>query len=37
MAGDLRRVVEFLDMGINPERLQVEIESQEPPWLTKKS
>jgi len=37
MAGDLRRVVELLDMGINPERLQVEIESQEPPWLTKTS
>jgi tetratricopeptide (TPR) repeat protein len=37
MAGDLRRVVELLDMGINPERLEVEIKSQEPPWLTKKS
>ena len=37
MAGDLRRVVELLDMGINPERLQVEIETQEPPWLTKRS
>jgi len=29
--------VELLDMGINPERLEVEIKSQEPPWLTKKS
>jgi tetratricopeptide (TPR) repeat protein len=37
MAGDLRRVVELLDMGINPERLEVEIKSQEPPWLAKKS
>ena len=37
MAEDLRRVVELLDMGINPERLEVEIKSQEPPWLTKKS
>ena len=36
MAGDLRRVVELLDMGINPERLEVEIKSQKPPWLTKK-
>jgi tetratricopeptide (TPR) repeat protein len=37
MAADLRRVVELLDMGINPERLDVEIKSEEPPWLTKKS
>jgi hypothetical protein len=37
MAHDLRRVVELLDMGINPERLEVEIKSQEPPWLAKKS
>jgi len=37
MAGDLRRVVDLLDMGINPERLEVEIKSQRPPWLTKKS
>jgi tetratricopeptide (TPR) repeat protein len=36
MAGDLRRVVELLDMGINPERLEVEIKSQEPPWRTNK-
>jgi hypothetical protein len=33
MAGDLRRVVALLDMGIKPERLEVEIRSQEPPWL----
>jgi tetratricopeptide (TPR) repeat protein len=37
MAGDLHRVVELLDMGVKPERLQVEIKSQEPPWLAKKS
>jgi tetratricopeptide (TPR) repeat protein len=37
MAGDLRRVVELLDMGVKPERLEVEIKSPEPPWLTKKS
>ena len=35
-AGDLRRVVELLDMGVKPERLEVEIKSQEPPWLTKR-
>jgi tetratricopeptide (TPR) repeat protein len=37
MAEDLRRVVELLDMGIKPERLEVEIKSQEPPWLAKKT
>lgn len=37
MAGDLRRVVELLDMGVKPERLEVEFQSQEPPWLTKKT
>jgi tetratricopeptide (TPR) repeat protein len=36
MAGDLRRVVDLLDMGIKPERLEVEIRSEEPPWLTRK-
>ncbi len=36
MAGDLRRVVELLDMGVKPERLEVEIKSQEPPWLAKR-
>jgi tetratricopeptide (TPR) repeat protein len=36
MAEDLRRVVELLDMGVKPERLEVEIKSQEPPWLTKR-
>jgi len=36
MAGDLRRVVELLDMGVKPERLEVEIKSHEPPWLTKR-
>ena len=36
MAGDLRRVVELLDMGVKPERLEVEVKSQEPPWLSKK-
>ncbi len=35
LAGDLRRVVDLLDMGIRPERLEVEITSQEPPWLTR--
>jgi tetratricopeptide (TPR) repeat protein len=37
MAGDLRRVVDLLDMGIKPERLEVEITSREPPWLTRKA
>jgi len=36
MAGDLRRVVELLDMGVKPERLEVEIKGQEPPWLAKR-
>jgi len=36
MAGDLRRVVDLLAMGIKPERLEVEIRSQEPPWLPRK-
>jgi tetratricopeptide (TPR) repeat protein len=35
-AGDLRRVVDLLDMGVKPERLEVEIRSEEPPWLTRK-
>ena len=32
MADDLRKVVEFLDMGVSPERIQVEIKRYEPPW-----
>jgi tetratricopeptide (TPR) repeat protein len=36
MAGDLRRLVDLLEMGIKPERLEVEIRSQEPPWLLRK-
>jgi tetratricopeptide (TPR) repeat protein len=33
MAEDLRKIVAFLDMGISPERLQVEIRRYEPGWL----
>ncbi|MBW1981039.1 MAG: hypothetical protein JRJ12_07440 [Deltaproteobacteria bacterium] len=33
MARDLRRVVDFLEMGIPAERLQVDIKREEPPWL----
>jgi tetratricopeptide (TPR) repeat protein len=33
MAEDLYKVVEFIDMGINPERIQVEIKSFDPPWF----
>ncbi len=36
MADDLRKVVEFLDMGISPERIQVEIKRYDPPWLSGK-
>jgi len=37
MAGDLRRVVDLLEMGIKPERLAVEVKIEEPPWLRRKS
>lgn len=33
MAGDLRKVVDLLDMGVSSERLQVEFKGHEPPWL----
>ncbi|UCG14287.1 MAG: hypothetical protein JSU72_07455 [Deltaproteobacteria bacterium] len=33
MEGDLRKLVELLDMGISAERIQVEVRSQKPPWL----
>jgi tetratricopeptide (TPR) repeat protein len=35
MAEDLGKVVELLDMGIKPERIQVEIKRHDPPWLSK--
>jgi tetratricopeptide (TPR) repeat protein len=36
MADDLRKVVEFLDMGVRAERIQVEIKRYDPPWLGSK-
>jgi tetratricopeptide (TPR) repeat protein len=35
MTKDLGKVVEFIDMGINPDRIQVEIRSYDPPWFSK--
>lgn len=36
MAGDLRKVVDLLDMGVSADRIQVDIKRHEPPWLSKK-
>ena len=36
MADDLRKVVEFLDMGVRPDRIRVDIKRYEPPWFSGK-
>ena len=36
MADDLRKVVEFLDMGVKAERIEVEIKRHDPPWISGK-
>ncbi len=36
MAEDLRKVVEFLDMGVKADRIEVEIKRHDPPWISGK-
>jgi hypothetical protein len=36
MADDVRKVVDLLDMGVRADRIQVDIQRHEPPWLTRK-
>jgi hypothetical protein len=36
MADDLRKVVEFLDMGVKADRIEVEIKRHDPPWISGK-
>ena len=34
MADDVRKVVGFLDMGVRPDRIDVDIKRYEPPWFS---